>query len=352
MSFAQEVSDIEATYYTDTVYQYFEISALTLLGYHYLLTISEEVEQISRQKFTGATAIYLANRYLPLAVAIYQWSPVSNSLRACLSEERSFVTLEALQYLVWGAFSALRTYAMQRTLAWAIVIFILSLSPMVGLLADLHWVSAYTFPTLGCSLVDNSPTWLQLGGPLLSRIPLVFADVAVIVITWKTQYKDHKLGAIVARKGRPSLATVLYHNGIKYFVVLTVLNVPQLLMACFMAIPTSPEYIAAGIIQFIEPLTAILVASFLTDLRKAAEARTYQASLASFGSIEFRVVGSLGVSLGEAQGVEMDIQAPSAESARQETADCEDQEGMGEADSWEYVRIVYHNWWFLSTMRM
>ncbi|OSC97271.1 hypothetical protein PYCCODRAFT_1440362 [Trametes coccinea BRFM310] len=338
MSFAQELSDIEATYYTDTVYQYFEISALTLLGYHYVLPIGEEVEQISRQKFTGSTAIYLANRYLPLAVAIYQWSPVSNGL---VSEERSFAILEALQYLVWGAFSALRTYAMQRTLAWAIVILILSLSPMVGLLADLHWVSAYTFPTLGCSLVDNSPTWLQLGyaRPLLSRIPLVFADVAVIVITWKTQYKDHKLGAIVARKGRPSLATVLYHNGIKYFVVLTVLNIPQMLMACFMAIPTSPEYIAAGIIQFIEPLTAILVASFLTDLRKAAEARTYQASLASFGSIEFRVVGSLGVSLGEARGVEMDIQAPSAEPARQETADCEDQEGMGEADIWEVSSV-------------
>ncbi|KAI9065011.1 hypothetical protein FKP32DRAFT_538207 [Trametes sanguinea] len=282
MSEAQDLSDLVATYYTDTVYQYFEISSLTLLGYHYVLTIEEEIEQISRQKFTSSTVIYLANRYLPLAVIIYQWSPVSNGLKACLAEERSFVTLQALQYFVWAAFSAL-----------------------------LH-----------------QPGYNS--APLLSRIPLVFADLAVIVITWKTQYNDHKLGAIVARKGRPSLATVLYHNGIKYFAVLTLLNIPQILTACFVAIPTSPEYMVAGMIQFIEPLTAILVASFLTDLRKAAEARTYQASLASFGSLDFRVVGSLGASLHAAQDVDVGRQGSAAEVEQEEIAPVR-AEGM---DSW------------------
>ncbi|KAI9065731.1 hypothetical protein FKP32DRAFT_1684823 [Trametes sanguinea] len=51
------------------------------------------------------------------------------------------------------------------------------------------------------------------------------------------------------------------------------------------------------IVTFAEPITAILVSSFLTDLRKAADSSTHQHSLTSLGTIEFRVIGSLGASL-------------------------------------------------------
>ncbi|CDO73535.1 hypothetical protein BN946_scf185014.g5 [Trametes cinnabarina] len=53
-------------------------------------------------------------------------------------------------------------------------------------------------------------------------------------------------------------------------------------------------------------LTAILVASFLADLRKAAEGRTYQESLASMGSLEFRVIGSFAASLTSISGAHLE----------------------------------------------
>ncbi|KAJ3004672.1 hypothetical protein NUW54_g4702 [Trametes sanguinea] len=290
MSEAQDLSDLVATYYTDTVYQYFEISSLTLLGYHYVLTIEEEVEQISRQKFTSSTAIYLANRYLPLAVIIYQWSPVSNGLRAYVASSQ--ITDYGTSRLMHTQMSGGREIVCHTPGASILRLGSLLRPTYVRYAEDAHMADRDIHMLTGTNgrppgelicigmATTQVRTFPQMrpfvmlilsSAPLLSRIPLVFADLAVIVITWKTQYNDHKLGAIVARKGRPSLATVLYHNGIKYFAVLTLLNIPQILTACFVAIPTSPEYMVAGMIQFIEPLTAILVASFLTDLRKAAE---------------------------------------------------------------------------------
>ncbi|KAJ3014308.1 hypothetical protein NUW54_g1338 [Trametes sanguinea] len=349
MSEAQDLSDLVATYYTDTVYQYFEISSLTLLGYHYVLTIEEEVEQISRQKFTSSTAIYLANRYLPLAVIIYQWSPVSNGLRAYVASSQ--ITDYGTSRLMHTQMSGGREIVCHTPGASILRLGSLLRPTYVRYAEDAHMADRDIHMLTGTNgrppgelicigmattQVRTFPqmrTFVMLilsSAPLLSRIPLVFADLAVIVITWKTQYNDHKLGAIVARKGRPSLATVLYHNGIKYFAVLTLLNIPQILTACFVAIPTSPEYMVAGMIQFIEPLTAILVASFLTDLRKAAEARTYQASLASFGSLDFRVVGSLGASLPVAQDVDVGRQGSAAEVEQEEIAPV----GAESMDSW------------------
>ena len=40
-----------------------------------------------------------------------------------------------------------------------------------------------------------------------------------------------------------------------------------------------------------------MVSTFLIELRKAADSRACQASISSMGSLEFRVVGSIGASL-------------------------------------------------------
>ncbi|CDO68220.1 hypothetical protein BN946_scf184913.g10 [Trametes cinnabarina] len=77
-------------------------------------------------------------------------------------------------------------------------------------------------------------------------------------------------------------------------------------------------------VVFIEPLTAILVASFLSALRKAADARTYQESLSSMGSLEFRVVGSFGANPGE------NVQEDGIELAETESAGKGEGEGEGE----------------------
>ncbi|KAI9063832.1 hypothetical protein FKP32DRAFT_1676106 [Trametes sanguinea] len=92
-------------------------------------------------------------------------------------------------------------------------------------------------------------------------------------------------------------------DGTMYFAVLTLLNICQMI---FEILGVFTDSTGPGILsKFIEPLTAILVSSFLTDLHKAASAATNQDSLLSMGTVEFRVIGSIGASLpGPSEGVE------------------------------------------------
>ncbi|OSD01981.1 hypothetical protein PYCCODRAFT_1435973 [Trametes coccinea BRFM310] len=84
--------------------------------------------------------------------------------------------------------------------------------------------------------------------------------------------------------------------------VLACLNVTQMVLNIREALQVD----GAGFLTFLtEPLTAILVDAFLSDLHKAAAANTHQESLSSMGSLEFRVVGSIAATLsGSNQGVE------------------------------------------------
>ncbi|KAJ8488263.1 hypothetical protein ONZ51_g3677 [Trametes cubensis] len=51
------------------------------------------------------------------------------------------------------------------------------------------------------------------------------------------------------------------------------------------------------LVNFVEPITTILVTAFLTDLRKAASASAHEQSLSTMASLEFRIMGSIGASL-------------------------------------------------------
>lgn len=46
------------------------IVAAALAVYHYLITLHEEVRLVWNQRFTGATIIYVANRYVVLSSAV------------------------------------------------------------------------------------------------------------------------------------------------------------------------------------------------------------------------------------------------------------------------------------------
>ncbi|CDO68219.1 hypothetical protein BN946_scf184913.g9 [Trametes cinnabarina] len=80
MSSSQEISDFTAAVYTGTVEGYYYIAAVTLLGYHYVLTMNEEIEHIFQKKFTASSVIYMLHRYITLVFVIYQWSPPPSNL--------------------------------------------------------------------------------------------------------------------------------------------------------------------------------------------------------------------------------------------------------------------------------
>lgn len=64
-----------------------DVNDTVLLMWHYLLTIEKEYAFFWRRRFSGVCALFLANRYIVLAVIIYQspWWNVQFSQRVSLS---------------------------------------------------------------------------------------------------------------------------------------------------------------------------------------------------------------------------------------------------------------------------
>ncbi|KAI0332937.1 hypothetical protein GY45DRAFT_1335192 [Cubamyces sp. BRFM 1775] len=207
------------------IINYCNTSATALLVYYYLTTLDDEFKHYTKRKTTLATFLYMANRYILLVFAFYNapWGPFSSK------ETGIQFTLEALQYIPWAIFSALRTYALQRKLRWAIIVLILSLiTVVVSSLWQVkeHWLAIHEVPGDGCTLSDNIPVAFQRRrmniGPALSRGPIIIADIITIIITWKTQYQTYNIGKKVS--SHSSIATVLLRDGTIYFVILSILN--------------------------------------------------------------------------------------------------------------------------------
>ncbi|KAI0643553.1 hypothetical protein C8Q79DRAFT_187886 [Trametes meyenii] len=123
---------------------------------------------------------------------------------------------------------------------------------------------------------------------VLERIPLLLADMASLAITWSTQYEDYKNAQRIQLSA--SLSQVLLHNGAIYFLVLTILNLLQVVLI----VPSvfTPSHMT-NLTLFIEPITAILTSSFIADLYRAADHRSRQSSLFSITSIRFHDVESM-----------------------------------------------------------
>ncbi|KAJ8457159.1 hypothetical protein ONZ51_g11697 [Trametes cubensis] len=307
-AFVFEAASIVTLNYCDISSQ-----SLALMSYYYLTTLDDEFKHYGNGKVTLATLLYIINRYIPLANAIYQapFSDFSTNREICTAELGVEIGLELLQYFPWACtyfFSALRTFALRRKLSWAVIVLALSLAPVIIDVVEFRWMTITDDPVNGCVTTDTLPVWLQ--PPALARVSVIIADVAVILITWKTQYQTYSLSKglaspmrltmVVLRDGEFPIVTTIaaaINNpaGTIYFVVLTILNILLLVF----------EYLQGGLIQegasnlviFVEPLTAILISEFLTHLREAADKTSSPETLCSMSALESRIIGSIGASL-------------------------------------------------------
>ncbi|KAI0766911.1 hypothetical protein BD413DRAFT_480398 [Trametes elegans] len=184
------------------------------LGYEYLVTFDREVALFWWGRFTGASLLFLLNRYLPLLVVMLdlcQSVPMSgrviiHHLRWCVTSVvltmharrctsfvgfvmRSYMTDElpsrcasfvyvtgiasVLQYIPWAAFSALRVFALSgRHWPLAIVILLLSAIPIVRY----RWLVSLNDPAYGCvSSLNMSADLVQHMLFVLNLLQLTFA---------------------------------------------------------------------------------------------------------------------------------------------------------------------------------
>ncbi|KAJ8489978.1 hypothetical protein ONZ51_g2582 [Trametes cubensis] len=276
-------------------------SAVALLLFHNLVTLEEVVYHLRKPKLTGSTVLFLANQYLPLAVALYFAWGWSGDATICKREQILGTVLEALQYIPWAVFSALRLYALQRNVYWASIVFLFSLSPLIfnfanrdAVVGHLHGSHLWLLSAIYCSC---SLAIFLCVVVILIRLPTILADIIVIIATWTTQYSSHRLAQTV--RTQPALSTVALRDGVVYFILLLVLNTCRMVFDTLQLYTIDDGDCGSILAQYVEPLTAVLVSYFLINLRQAADATRVleETTIAEEGTLEFRIIGSMGASL-------------------------------------------------------
>ncbi|KAI0644308.1 hypothetical protein C8Q79DRAFT_928077 [Trametes meyenii] len=247
-------------------------SVLALLCYEWLITFDREIALFWRRKFTGATVLFLTNRYLPIFIQILNLAPTHALMSdaSCDGYTKALQAIQISQYLPWAAFSALRTFALSRR-NWMIatVVFVLSLAPVGINLSQYRWL-----------VVVNDPTPGGCGNA--STITLEMAKK----LTWMSTLGTIRITKD-ALKGRPSFATMLVRDGTIYFAYARITNDALSAVSYFTV--------------FTEPITAVLVSRFLLDLQQVNQynQRSTPTTLSQSATLDFaKVLGSLGGTLG------------------------------------------------------
>ncbi|KAL1938177.1 hypothetical protein VTO73DRAFT_11821 [Trametes versicolor] len=122
-----------------------EVGVVALLVYEYVITLDQEFALFWRRKKTGATCLFLSNRYITLLC----FAVLGAATFAPMSDHR-YVT--CLQYLPSAAFSGLRALALSGMNWWlACCIIILAATPFFGSIWQLTaGVTGANVPLFGC----------------------------------------------------------------------------------------------------------------------------------------------------------------------------------------------------------
>ncbi|KAI0794509.1 hypothetical protein C8Q74DRAFT_1365947 [Fomes fomentarius] len=296
-----------ASYASIILNNYCIICSAVFFLYDYLITFDREVDSFWHGATSGATVLFLSNRYLNVSLNILgmvefgQFSDTVGGQFFCTKFARALAILTILAYIPWAVFSGLRAYALCLHKLPSALVFLLSLVPLGINAARIGFnLTGTDDPVFGCFASNPVPDALQL------KTCLIASDFLIIVMTWR-RLPRNTLSFDTLHKARLSVTCVLMRDGIVYFGVLMVLNVLHLAFSLRSMFGFTDDS-ASNLTAFTEPATAVLVSRFLLDLQEAnradvvlhcslGELSTYAES--GVGSINFaRVVGSIGSTIG------------------------------------------------------
>ncbi|RPD68564.1 hypothetical protein L226DRAFT_517034 [Lentinus tigrinus ALCF2SS1-7] len=242
-----------------------------LVFYEYIYTIGQEVDLFWKRKFTGATALFLANRYLIMFGYILSISTVEKvSDSVCVGLVKTGVVIYNLPYVPWAVFSALRAYVLtKRSLPLALFTFGLGMVPYGLNMAELGLgLTGVVDPIFGCSdIVPRLTPELAKRVTIASRTPMIISDLILIGVTWRRLRGPVNL----IRPSTAGLTAVLLRDGMVYFLVIFTLNALHLGFTLASISVGSSDFIS-NVTVFTFPLTGILVSRFLLDLQHANQA--------------------------------------------------------------------------------
>ncbi|RPD68577.1 hypothetical protein L226DRAFT_540583 [Lentinus tigrinus ALCF2SS1-7] len=278
MSSDTDASAIAAVFSELYTGEYCNAAACVLFIYEVCITLDREVACFwtPKQSKSGARLLFLANKWIGVIVSALTFAQMASfsSDKSCTAFTMVGAIFPGLQFIPGAVFSALRGYVLSRSKPIALLILVLSLTPLgVNMVQYGYNLQGVLFPPFGCAVTDETTASIQMKFLYISRVPLIVADALLICVTWsKLSSRDVLRG--ISRSKRLSLSDVLLRDGTIYFIVLFVMNILHLsLSLAALAIGADG---ASNVSIFTAPITAILISRFLLQLQELRS--SYRAS--------------------------------------------------------------------------
>lgn len=249
--------------------RYCMFSCITILVYDVVITFKDEVSCVwKRRKLSGATVLFVLNRYSYLAsMFFYVLTNFGHDEKTrCTGLQAVYYMFEGIALTVTALVSALRVWAIMGQL-WTPFLLILPISLSVPAMNFWFWTTlTYTpisspldAPFGGClffpAVDPNILTRVSTSNHVLS----IVTDAFVLIATWsKTLHiKKQAFGLGV----RLRLSTLLNRDGTIYFLVLLLLNIASLVIDHTSLAAYNPMAL------YIDTASCILISRLLLHLR-------------------------------------------------------------------------------------
>ncbi|TFK83871.1 hypothetical protein K466DRAFT_602486 [Polyporus arcularius HHB13444] len=257
---------------------YCDVATSVLFIYDAIVTFNREVACFFSTGPTGASFLFFANKGVSLTFYVMQLI----GFMAYPSNQRLVLPLRI--------FAALRAFVLSKSKLLGLLVLTLSAAPAAANLVPFGYgLSGVILAEygLGCLSTDNTTPditlkydlrWLVVYAvklaayqatntvTIISRAPLIAADILLICITWSKLSSRDTL-KVIRQSKRLTLSDKILCNGTVYFIVLSLLNILHLTLSLLSATINGTG--SSFVTLFTAPITAILVSRFLLELQEA-----------------------------------------------------------------------------------
>ncbi|KAM5543404.1 hypothetical protein V8D89_002655 [Ganoderma adspersum] len=276
---------------------------LALVVYDWLINLDEEIRCFwtfrKGRVQPVATLLYMLSRYLSILIEVLELQTVVPlSDMACKANFYAQNAINIPLLFTPAVFTAIRVYALsQNNKVLAISTFAVLFGPTFSVAVVNAMSKPGVLPSpFNCSIIQSSlpqeasnrlcvltrqkanENIVNVAGTVIN----VIGDLLALFVTWRKTYTIYKSQRGVLRG--PSLMRVMLYNGSIYFLVITGMNILNLILYQI----SSGALTYAGIIT--SPLSIVLTCRFLLDLRQADRTANAPPSLGAVPSLNFDVV--------------------------------------------------------------